>query len=44
MATALFASGYPEVYAFTYPKGYAYVMTYPGGYEDRPYGYHLPYG
>ncbi|SRR6266566_1310898 len=41
-----FASGYPEVYAFTYPDGYAYVMTYPGGYEEsyRPYGHHLPYG
>jgi hypothetical protein len=28
-----FASGYPQVYGFTYPDGYAYVMTYPGGYE-----------
>jgi hypothetical protein len=35
-----FASGYPEVYALTYPNGYGHVMTYPGGYD----GYYRPYG
>jgi hypothetical protein len=40
-----FASGYPEVYGMTYPNGYAYLMTYPGGSEGyyRPYGYYRPF-